>query len=322
MRFEDATDDAGIPADVHGLGVAVADLNGDGHQDVFVAGSNRLLVAAGDGTFSEADSSVFHWEVFGAEDDVAGVAVADVNRDGLLDLALGHHYGSTVEDGIPVAVRLYMNLGPDGSGTPQFEDVTEAAGLTGLPTKAPHVEFVDFDNDGWPDLLTTASSLDGTRPAVFRHLGLEGTLPRFAAPEGLGHPQYWVAGPTADVDRDGRIDLFLVEWEPALPSLLLHNDSNSGHWLEVSVGSDLGFGLGWRVEVYRAGGDQGVASLIGVREITVSQGYSAGVAPVAHFGLGDVEDVSLRLIPPGAAEAYVLEGIEADQHLRFPDGCR
>ena len=88
------------------------------------------------------------------------------------------------------------------------------------------------------------------------------------------------------------------------------------------MGPDLGFGLGWRVEVHRAGGDQGSDSLIGAREITVSQGYSAGVAPVAHFGLGEVEEVSLRLEPPGGAEAFVLEGVEADQHLRFPDGCR
>ena len=320
LGFEDATAASGIPTGVHGLGVAVADLSGDGFADIFVAGSNRLFVADGDG-FREADSTVFEWPPLGNEDDVAGVSVGDVNRDGNLDLLVGQHFNSTVDDGTLVPVRLFLNRGVDGSGNPQFEDVTEAAGLIGLPTKAPHVEINDFDNDGWPDILTTASAGDGTAPAVFRHEGLEGDVPRFATPAGLGHPQYWVAGPSADVDMDGRLDLFLVEWEPALPSLLLRNESTSGHWLEVSVEADQGFGIGWKVEVYRAGGAGDVAQLLGAREITVTQGYSAGVAPIAHFGLGEDTQVDLRLVPPGGVDPLVVGGVDADQHVRVPDGC-
>ncbi len=321
LRFEDTTSTAGLPSDVHGLGVAVADLTGDGLQDIFVAGSNRLFVADGGGTFRETDASVFAWQFFGEEDDVAGVSVADLNRDGLLDLLVGHHFNSTVDDGTRVPVRLYLNRGVDAAGNPSFEDVTEAAGLIGLPTKAPHVEINDFDNDGWPDLFTTASTANGMRPAIFRHEGLEGDIPRFSTPEGLGNPQYWVAGPSADVDRDGRLDLFLVEWEPSLPSLLLRNETGSGHWLEVSVGAEQGFGVGWRVEVYRTGGVGEIRSLLGAREITVTQGYSAGVAPTAHFGLGDETSVDIRLVPPGGIAPSVVYNVTSDQHLRFPGGC-
>lgn len=321
LTFEDATAAAGLPPDVHGLGAAVADLTGDGYQDLIVSGSNRLFVAVGDGTFREADSSVFAWQVFGPEDDVAGVSIADVNRDGMLDVAIGQHFNSTVDEGRQVAVRLYLNRGTDGTGNPGFEDVTEAAGLIGLPTKAPHVEINDFDNDGWPDLLTTASASNATAPAVFRHTGLDGDVPTFGTPEGLGHPQYWVAGPTADYDRDGRLDMLLVEWEPSLPSLLMHNETGSGNWLEVSVGSQDQFGIGWRVEVYRSGGLGDPGSLLGAREVTVTQGYSAGVAPIAHFGLGDETEVDLRLAPPGGAEPMVVERVTANQHVRVPDGC-
>jgi hypothetical protein len=309
LAFTDVTLAAGLPAGTLGLGVAVADLNGDRRQDIFVAGSNQLFVADGEG-FRLVDSSVFAWPPIGEEDLVTGASIADVNRDGLLDIAVGQHFNSTVDAGALVPVRLFLNRGDES-----FEDVTAPAGLVGLPTKGPHVELNDIDNDGWPDLVTTASASDGTRPAVFRHSGLDGDVPTFSTPEGLGSPQYWVAGPTTDIDRDGRLDQFLVEFDPSLPSLMLRNETDSGHWLEVSVASDHGWGLGWRVEVHD--GD----TLLGAREITTTQGYSAGVAPVAHFGLGDVDRVDVVLTPPGDADQVMLPAQPADQHLRYPNGC-
>jgi hypothetical protein len=316
LSFTDVTADAGLPVDIFGLGVGIADLTGDRRADIFVAGSNRLFVSSDDG-FREADSQVFQWQLFGDEDLITGVSIADVNRDGLLDVAVGHHFNSTVDDGAQVPVRLYLNRGPDGDGMPGFEDVTEAAGLVPFPTKAPHVELNDMDNDGWPDLVATASAGDGTRPAVLIHRGLEGDTPRFGDAPGLGSPQYWVAGPSADFDRDGRLDIFLVEFEPSLPSILLRNETGSGHWLEVSLGAEHGHGIGWLVEVLEPGSDQ----LIGAREITVTQGYSAGVAPIAHFGLGEHELVDVRLTPPGGNGTITLEGVAGDSHLRYPEGC-
>ncbi len=308
MVFRDATAEAGIPDDVHGLGVATADLDGDGLTDILVSGSNRLFLSDGIGRFREADSEVFAWEPLGDEDDVAGSSIADVNRDGLLDIVIGQHFNSTLEFDTEVPVRLFLNR---GGGT--FEDVTEAAGLIPLPTKAPHVEINDFDNDGWPDILASAEA--GDRPALFMSQGLEGDVPRFSTPEGLGPAQYWVAAPSGDYDRDGRLDIFLVEWDPSLPSILLHNDTESGHWLEVSVGSEHLNGIGWRVEVSADG------ALIGAREITVTQGYSAGVLPVAHFGLGPADTVDVRLVPVDGSEPITLAGVAADQHIRWPAGC-
>lgn len=308
LVFHDVTTETGIGNDVHGLGVATADLDGDGLQDIFVSGSNRLFLSDGPGHFQEAGGSVFEWEYFGDEDDVAGVAVADVNRDGFLDIAIGQHFNSTLEFGAEVPVRLYLNMG-DG----EFEDVTEESGLVPLPTKAPHVEINDFNNDGWPDLLTSAAA--GDVPAIFVSQGVEDGVPRFTAPQGLGPAQYWVAAPSADYDRDGRLDVFAVEWYPSLPSLLLRNETPSGNWLEISVGADHGHGIGWRVEV-RDGDD-----LIGAREITVTQGYSAGVLPVAHFGLGTASTVDVRLVPTDGSGPIDLEDVTVNQHLRWPTGC-
>ncbi|MEX0817707.1 MAG: CRTAC1 family protein [Gaiellales bacterium] len=320
LRFTDVTEDAGLPTDVHGLGVGTSDLTGDGNTDLFVAGSNRLFVANGDGTFREADSAVFQWQTYGTEDDVSGVAIADVNRDALPDIVLGHHFNSTLEIGARVPVRLYLHRGLDPMGDPVFEDVTEASGLVDLPTKAPHVEIQDFDNDGWPDILATASSRAGTSPVVFRHMGLEGDIPRFATPDGLGSPQYWITGPVADVDRDGRLDVFLAEWEPALPSLLLHNETASGNWISVSVGPEHSGGIGARVTIFREGelGERG--GMLGTREIFASSGYAAGVPAHAHFGLGSVSIVDVRVeLPDGGA--IELTSVRGNRHLRLPSGC-
>ncbi len=307
LEFEDVTSGAGLPTDVVGLGVVVADFNNDTINDVFVSGSNRLFLGTGSG-FDEASDDVFEWETFGPEDDVAGVSAADVNRDGNIDLVVGHHFNSTVDFGERVPIRLYLN---DGSAS--FTDVTEAAELTPLPTKAPHVEFVDLNNDGWFDILTSASSNGG--PAVFIHDRLEDGIPVYKQPDGLGDLQYWVGAPTSDFNRDGLVDVFLVEWEPSLPSLLLQNTTEGGNWIETSVSSEFGNGIGWRVDAFDSDGN-----LIAARHITSTQGYSAGVLPTAHFGLGDVDMVNLRLTPL-LGEPIELHDVAANQHLRWPDGC-
>lgn len=320
LRFEDANAAFDLPEDVHGLGIATGDLNNDRHTDMFVAGSNRLFTGTGTG-FVEVESAALQWEQYGPEDDVAGAAMADVNRDGWIDLLVGHHYNSTLSQNRSVPVRLYLNRTSAAGAEPVFEDVTEQAGLIGLPTKAPHVELADIDNDGWPDILTSASADSGAAPAVLMHRGLDGGLPRFATPDRLGSPQYWVGAPTADIDRDGRLDVLLLEWEPALPSLLLLNDSVSGSWLEVSVDESLGGGIGTRVEVFAAGSAGDAAGLLGSRDIVASLGYTTGVERIAHFGLGEADSVDVVVTPPPPHEPITLPNVTANQHIRLPAGC-
>ena len=318
LHFADVTAAAGFPDSLAGLGVATADVDGDSDVDLFVAGDNRLFLDVGD-RFEEA-AGPFQWPPVGDEDDPAGAAFGDVDRDGRMDLVIGQHFNSTLDFGVPAPVRLFLNRTEPG-GEVTFEEITDAAGLLPLPTKAPHVEIVDMDNDGWPDIVTSASSADGTRPAVFRGLGIQDGLPRFDPPEGLGDAQYWVAAPAADVDLDGRLDLFLVEFEPSLPSYLMRNESASGNWLEVSVGEEAGGGIGAHVFVYAPAESSSAPNrLLGSAGITASRGYSAGVPAIAHFGLGEIDTVDVVVRLPGGRELSI-SGVSANRHIRLPGGC-
>src|SRR5262249_2160547 len=110
------------------------------------------------------------------------VAVGDLNRDGRPDLVVGEHFSTALQDH-PTAVHLYLNEGNDDAGNPRFRDVTEKSGIVPFRTKAPHVEIVDLDQDGWPDILTSASADDGRVPAVFRNRGPDADgVPHFDVP--------------------------------------------------------------------------------------------------------------------------------------------
>jgi hypothetical protein len=120
----------------------------------------------------------------------------------------------------------------------------------------------------------------------------------------------------ADVDRDGRLDLLAVEWEPSLASILFMNETPGGHWLEVSV-SDPVVGVGTRVEVYESGG---TGALLGAREIAATLGYTAGVELATHFGVGDVTTVDVVVVPPNGGSPLEFGNVPVDRRIGV-GGC-
>ena len=317
LEFEDVTTSSFVEG-VFGLGIGIADVNLDFLPDVFVGGSNRLFLGT-DGALREVEgiADEFEWEKFGPEDDVAGVAIGDLNRDGFPDIVLGHHFNSTLDQGRSVPIRVYLHAGVDGSDGLVYRDVTDQTGLPGIPTKAPHVEIADMDNDGWPDLVTTASA--GQDPAVFFHRGLEAGIPLFSSPDALGSAQYWVTGPTLDVDRDGRLDIFLAEWDPALPSRLLLNKGSAGNWLSLEF-TNPGRGIGNKVSIFQPGSEFQLGGLMRATEVSATVGYTAGTAGIAHFGIGNLNAVDVQIETPTGEVEQVL-AMAANQHVRLPDGC-
>jgi hypothetical protein len=248
-----------------------------------------------------------------------------VNRDGLLDLVVGHHYGSA--HSTPRSVRLYLNRSTVGSAA--FEDVTAQSGLDSIPVKAPHVEIQDMDNDGWPDIVVSVHAVQGGAftPLVFHNRGSRNVArfetPPFTVPydrdSNLG---YWPAAPTVDVDRDGRLDLLGVEWYPSRDSLLYRNVSRAGNYLEVEVRpteNANAMGIGARVEIYEPGHLGDVRALKGRAEIATGYGYSSGQEAIAHFGLADRRQVDLRVVLPHGGPTIERADVAANQRLIISD---
>ncbi|MBY0525721.1 MAG: CRTAC1 family protein [Gemmataceae bacterium] len=346
-RFENVAADAGLPAGLSGLGIAVADVNNDGWPDVFLTGgdgNHRLFLNDGKGKFREAHGSrdVFRWKIGNPEDTPAGVCIADVNRDGLPDIVIGQHFKQPWVN--PVPIRLYLNRGIK-DGVPTFEDVTEAAGLAPLAMKAPHVEIQDFDNDGWPDIYVSVVKFkdDKPYPVIFRNLGVKDGIPRFSndawavndfptkedqAAKRAGdlfnkvlkdkRIIYMAAGPSGDYDRDGRLDLVLTHWWVEGRSLLLRNETSGGNWLDVRVEGKDGvnrMGIGSKVKVYPAGKLGDAAALLGCREISIGYGYCSGQEAIAHFGLGKEAKVDVEAILPHGKGTIASKDVPVNQRI-------
>lgn len=319
LTFTDQTAAAGLPSDIHALGVSTVDLTGDGTPDLFFAGSNRLFIGTGDGRFAEEEAPEFAWQIYGEEDDVAGVAAGDLDGDGRLDLVLGQHFNSTLDFGKRVPIRVYRNLGPGEGRAARFADVTAAAGIPDLPTKAPHVQIADLDADGRPDIVTTAAS--GDRPVTLMNTSAPGQALRFAplapvvAPT---EPTYWVTGAVFDADHDGRLEIFLAEWYPQRPSRTLRQSGGSGHWLVVDPGA--GQRVGSIVAAYEKGHAGEPEHLLGRQEVGASTGFGAGAEAIARFGLGAATGADVVVTQPGRGD-IVLRDLPADSFVRAAGVC-
>ncbi len=291
LTFEDATDAWGVPDDLYGLALATVDLDGDGWLDIVTSGDERVLLGGPDG-FTVAEVPVLRWEVHGDEDDAAGIAVGDLDGDGRPDLAVGQHFNSTVDDGELVPVRLFLNRSEPGA--PALDDVTEASGSPGLPTKSPHVAIVDLDDDGLPDVVTSAAADDGS-PLVLRNTGLTDGVPHVEVVGEPGDGEYWVTGVADDLDHDGRVDVFLVSWEPSVPSPAFRGTGGDGSWIEVDVGALGPAATGAKVEA-RSDDD-----LVATGWAASTTGYAAGAPPVVRLGLGPASgDVTVTVTAPGS----------------------
>ena len=312
LKFQDVTREVGLPEDIFGLGLGVADLNGDGRPDFFVGHGNRLFLSQSGNRYREATElrALFAHHPRDGEDWPCGVAFGDLNRDGKLDLVVTAHSKAARN-------RIFLNDSVT-SATLQFREATHEAGFGDIvPTKCPHVEIQDFDNDGWPDIYMSAGWLDGDRftPLIYRSLGVSNGVPRLVPPRAVAQPMvYFPAGPSGDYDNDGRLDLFLVNWFQGNHSRLLRNENAPRNWLQVQVvGKQMNrMGIGAQVRVLEGS----TTKLLGFQEVTTGFGYASGQPAICHFGLGDAATLQVEVRFP-SGQVVRQHKVKANQRIQF-----
>jgi hypothetical protein len=189
--FSDITHSAGLDAtEMYGMGVAVGDYNNDGFPDILITcvGQNRLFRNNGKGRFVD----VTHSSGLGGREGFSTSALwFDYDRNGLLDLFVCNYVQWSPEHDVfcsldgkhksyctPEAYRgqtcwLFRNRG-NGS----FEDVTATSGIFDSSSKSLGVALLDYDQDGWPDLIVANDTQPNklyrnNRNGTFKEVGVE-----------------------------------------------------------------------------------------------------------------------------------------------------
>ena len=218
LSFIDKTEEAGIiNFDGWSTGVTVADINNDGHLDIYVSRElydenpewrrNLLYVNKGDGTFEEKAEA---YQIANTER-TRHATFLDYDKDGLLDLFLltqPPNPGSLSQyhnaDNLLIpeyALKLYKNNGDT------FKDVSKMAGVdrTGFPNA---VSASDINNDGWTDLYVAN---DFYAPDFLFLNNQDGTFSSIEK-SALKQTSYYSMGvDVADINNDQNLDIFVLD---------------------------------------------------------------------------------------------------------------
>jgi hypothetical protein len=243
--FEDVSVKAGVndPEKFYGFSSAFVHVDDDNLLDLIVVNDStpkQLYINKGNGTFEEIGyPSGVALNENGREQAGMGLAVGDYDNDGRIDF----HITNFSDD----SNVLYHNDGDNN-----FTDVTFQVGLgeVSIPFLGWGTSFLDYDNDGWPDLFVVDGhvypSVDehqwGTSYAqqalLFRNV--KGKFERVGAPPGSALANAWPARGLAvgDLDGDGRVDLVINNLD-GKPVVLRNVAAPSGHWLGLRLTGDV-----------------------------------------------------------------------------------
>lgn len=249
--FTDVTRAAGLDVEMYGMGVAVGDYNNDGFPDIFITcvGQNRLYRNTGKGTFLDVTQK----SGLGGRQALSTSALwFDYDRDGLLDLFVCNYVKWSPEHDVfcsldgkhksyctPEAYRgetswLFHNRG-DGT----FEDVTAHSGIFDSSSKALGVAMLDYDHDGWPDLLVA----NDTQPNklyrnqhnnTFRDIGMEAGI----ALSNEGKARAGMGVDTGDFVNSGSPGIAITNFDNEMVGL--YHEQKKGVYEDISTQSGVG----------------------------------------------------------------------------------
>ncbi len=314
--FTDVSSKLGVnnPNGYYGLGALFADVNNDGKPDLLVANDstpNYLYINKGDGTFEDTSyESGYALNSDGREVANMGIAAGDYENNGHLSIV-----NTDFADDYNV---LFQN---DGTGL--FTDVSYQAGIaeSSIPFVGFADGFLDYDNDGWKDLLVINGHVYpqvdqhpewgqsyAERPLLYRNLG-NGKFSLVPAVEGTGLSVVTVGRGAAfgDIFNDGKIDVVINSMD-GVPILLRNVNADHHHWVEARL-------VGGTKSPRDAVGATAYLTANGMkqREDVLSGGsYLSSSDLRIHFGLGDAADAGTLEIhwPSGAKETIKLPAVD------------
>ena len=321
--FTDVSDSSGIgKPEAKGMGVVAADFNGDGWTDIAVANDswpNFLFINKHDGTFQDAS---FVSGIAASEDGRyeagMGIDAADVSGDGRQDIYITHLDFELN--------RLYTNNG-DGS----FTDATFSSGIgnKAILLSGVSMKFVDYDNDGWPDIVQLNgamvdnvhlyhSEVSYKEPLLmFRNLG-KGQFDK--VPDGALGQDFSVpiAGrgiATADFNNDGAMDM-AINNRGDYPMLLRNDGATANHWLEILlIGTKSNRdGVGASLKLTAQGETH-------VEQAKGGMSYMSASDPRIHFGLGKHSKIDLLEITWPSGTVDRLKDVPVDKIIAVKENA-
>ncbi|MFL6261510.1 MAG: CRTAC1 family protein [Thermoanaerobaculia bacterium] len=248
--FTDATRGSGLDFETYGIGVATADYDNDGREDVYITSldGDRLFHNEGGGKFKDVTAAA------GIRNASFGTSAAwlDYDRDGKADLFVANYVQWSKEkdlwcslDGTAksyctpesykgVAPKLYHNLGGG-----KLEDVSQKAGVADPNSKSLGVTVLDYNSDGWPDLFVA----NDTQPNRLYRNQKNGTFVDEAVAAGVAFSEEGTARgamgvDAADYDRSGRPHLLVGNFTNEMLALY-HNEGN-GVFVDEAPSSSVG----------------------------------------------------------------------------------
>ena len=311
--FTDVTRAAGLDVEMYGMGVAVGDYNNDGFPDIFITcvGQSRLFRNMGNGKFTDATKMA---GLMGRQGLSTSAVWLDYDRDGRLDLFVCNYVRWSAEHDVfcsldgknksyctPEAYRgdtcwLYHNR---GNGT--FEDVTASSGIFDSSSKSLGVAMLDFDQDGWPDLLVA----NDTQPnKLYRNLQ-NGKFKDVAVEAGLafssdGKARAGMGVDVADFENSGKPGIVITNFDNEMIGLYHYagrgyDDVAMQEGLGTASRNTLGFGcvffdadLDGRLDIAVANGHIDET----VRNIRGNVGYAQPAQLFLNEGEGRFMDVA------------------------------
>ena len=322
--FTDVSKKLGVdnPAGYYGLGALFADVNGDGKMDLLVANDstpNYLYINKGNGTFEDASyTSGFALNNDGREVANMGLAAGDYENNGHLSIV-----STTFSDDYNV---LFQN---DGTGF--FTDVSYQAGIavSSIPFVGFGDGFLDYDNDGWKDLLIINGHVYpevdrhpdwGTsyaqRPLLYHNVK-KGKFELVPPVEGTGLAQVSVGRGAAfgDIFNDGKIDVVINNMD-GVPTLLRNVNPDHHHWVDLKL-------IGGPRSPRDAVGATVYLNAAGIRQrgdVLSGGSYLSSNDMRIHFGLGDAADAGTAEIHWPSGEKEIVKLPAADQIYTISEG--